>query len=164
MHRVKRLPQVLSLAPSLAIVSALALTGCAIAPTGVPSEQSLRGLNPSGAVTMNQALIVGTAFGTGLLTFQGQTHSFTILGTMIGPGAIAGLQASGTVYNLTDLSQFSGTYLQGTGGLAVTASITPLPGEIWLKNNHGVILRLQAQQTGLSLTRGRSELFINLAP
>ena len=81
----------------------------------------------------------------------------------MGPGAISAFQASGTVYNLRDPSLFSGTYLQGTGGLAVTASLSPLPGEIWLKNNNGVILRLRGEQTGLALTSGRSELFINLA-
>jgi hypothetical protein len=153
-----------SIGPAFAVAATFALAACAIAPTSVPTAESIRGLKTSGAVVMNQALISGTAFGTGVLTFQGQSYPFTILGTLIGPGAIAGLQASGAVYNLTDLSQFSGTYLQGTSGLAVAASITPLPGEIWLKNNHGVIMRLQGEQTGLALTRGgRSELFINLA-
>ena len=31
----------------------LALAGCAIAPTGVPTAESIRGLKPSGTVTMN---------------------------------------------------------------------------------------------------------------
>jgi hypothetical protein len=153
-----------SIGAALAVIAALAVVGCAQAPTGVPTAESVRGLKPSGTVTMNQAVVAGTAFGSGILTFRGAAYPFTVLGTAIGPGAIAGLSASGTVYNLRDPSQFSGSFLQGTGGLAVAASLTPLPGEIWLKNNNGVVLRLQAEQTGLALTRGRYELFINLAP
>src|SRR5579871_6121012 len=158
-------PKVLRAAPvsaMLALAGALAVSGCAEAPTGIPTADSVRGLKPSGAVVLNQITLAGTSLGTGTLSFRGQSYPFTILGTQIGPGAIAGLSANGTVYNLTDVSQFSGSYVQGTGRLALALSVTPIAGEIWLKNNHGVILRLQADQTGLSLTRGRAELLITL--
>ena len=60
------------------------------------------------------------------------------------------MQASGEVYNLRDLSQFSGPWIQGTGSLAVTAKAN---GEIWLENRNGVIMRLNAAQAGLTFSR-----------
>lgn len=152
------------LAAALTAAAALSLPGCAQPPTGIPSAENIRGLKPSGTVTMRQFFVSGTGAGSGVLAFGGRTYPFTMIGTLIGPVAISALEASGTVYNLSDPSQFSGSYLQGTGPLAVTASLTPLPGEIWLKNNHGVIMRLQGQQTGLMLSRGRYEFLITLGP
>ncbi len=149
---------------ALAFAIAVGLVGCAEPPTAIPTLESVRGLKPSGAVTIGQLFIAGTGVGSGNLTFGGRTYPFTLVGTLIGPGALSALEASGTVYNLTDVSQFSGSYIQGSAQLAVAASIRPLPGEIWLKNNHGVIIRLQGQQTGLALTRGRYEIFIRLGP
>ena len=45
------------------------------------------------------------------------------------------MQASGEVYNLHDVSQFSGSWVQGAGSLAITAKAK---GEIWLENRNGV--------------------------
>ena len=152
------------IAAALALGSALALAGCAEPPTGVPNAESIRDLKPSGAVTMGQLFIGGTGVGSGTLAFNGRTYPFALIGTLIGPGALSALEASGTVYNLHDVSQFAGSYIQGSPQLAVAASIRPLPGEIWLKNNHGVIIRLHGEQTGIALTRGRYELLIKMTP
>lgn len=86
----------------------LGLAGCAIPPSGIPTEASIRGLKPSGTVTMTQAFVAGTGVGSGTLAFRGRTYSFTLLGSLIGLGAISTMQVSGEVYNLHDVSQFSG--------------------------------------------------------
>jgi hypothetical protein len=70
------------------------------------------------------------------------------------------MQALGEVYKLTDVSQFSGSYIQGTGSLAITTSAT---GEIWLENRNGVIMRLTAAQAGLTFSAGRYEIYIQLS-
>jgi hypothetical protein len=80
--------------------------------------------------------------------------------SVTGPGAPSRLSASGEVYNLKDLSQFSGGYFQTTGPLAISISGT---GDLWLKNNHGLVMRLTGVQTGLTLTTGRYQIFIELA-
>ena len=82
------------------------------------------------------------------------------IGSLIGPGAISTLQASGEVYNLSDVSQFSGPWIQGTGSLAITAKAT---GELWLENRNGVVMRLSAAQAGLTFSTGRYELYIQLS-
>ena len=69
------------------------------------------------------------------------------------------LTASGPVYNLEDPAQFSGAYIQGTRNLAVSGSAT---GDLWLRNNNGVIMHLAATNAGLILSTGQFEIFIEL--
>jgi hypothetical protein len=148
------------IATALAVAALLSLAGCAIPPSGIPTAESIRGLKPSGAVTMNQVFVVGNGVGSGTLTFKGKTYSFTLVGNLVGPGTLSTLNASGEVYKLSDLSRFPGAYIQATGRLAVATTGT---GELWLKNNNGVIMRLTAFQAGLAFTTGRYQIFINLA-
>jgi hypothetical protein len=109
---------------------------------------------------MTQVFLSASGVGSGSLTFRGRTYPFTLIGLLIGPGAISTMQAAGEVYNLHDLSQFSGSWIQGTGSLAITAKAT---GEIWLENRNGVIMRLNAAQAGLTFSQGRYELTIQLS-
>jgi hypothetical protein len=108
---------------------------------------------------MNQAFVSSFGAGTGVLTFRGRSYPFTLSGSLIGLGAISTLQASGEVYKLRDLSQFSGPWIQGTGSLAIT---TKASGELWLENRNGVVMRLNAAQAGLTFSQGRYELYIQL--
>jgi hypothetical protein len=109
---------------------------------------------------MTQVFVSASGAGSGALTFRGRTYPFTLVGSLIGYGAISTMQASGEVYRLNDISQFSGPWIQGTGSLAVTAKAN---GEIWLKNRNGVIMRLNAAQAGLTFSQGRYELYIQLS-
>ena len=144
----------------LAAFCLMPLAGCEIPPSGIPTEASIRGLRPSGAVTMNQAFVSGVGAGSGVLTFRGRSYPFTLTGSLIGLGAISTLQASGEVYKLRDVSQFSSAWIQGTGSLAIT---TKANGEIWLENRNGVVMRLSAAQAGLTFSEGRYEIFIQLS-
>jgi hypothetical protein len=149
-----------AIAAVLAISGLLPLAGCEVPPSGVPTAASIRGLKPSGRVTVTQAFVIGTVVGSGALTFRGRTYPFTLIGSLIGPGAISSLQASGDVYGLHDVSEFPGAWIQGTGRLAVSTVGT---GELWLKNRNGVVMHLTAAQAGLTFSTGRYEIFIQLA-
>jgi len=148
------------IAAILSVFSLLPLAGCEIPPSGIPTEASIRGLRPSGYVTMNQAFVSGFGAGNGVLTFRGRSYPFALTGSLIGLGAISTLQASGEVYKLRDVSQFSGAWIQGTGSLAIT---TKANGELWLENRNGVVMRLSAAQAGLTFSQGRYELYIQLS-
>ena len=124
-----------SIAAILAVFCVLPLAGCQIPPSGIPTAASIRGLRPSGTVTMTQVFLSASGVGSGSLTFRGRTYPFTLVGSLIGLGAISTMQASGEVYKLRDVSQFSGPWIQGTGSLAITAKAN---GEIWLENRNGV--------------------------
>ena len=141
-----------------AILGLLALAGCATPPAVVPTAADIRGMKPSGTVAMTQVFISGTGLGTGTLTFKGRQYPFTLTGELIGLGALSGIQGAGDVYNLRDVSQFAGAYIQGAGPLALGSAA----GEIWLKNTHGVIIRLHGQQNGITVSTGRYEIFVQL--
>ena len=148
------------IAAILAALTFMPLAGCEIPPSGIPTEASIRGLRPSGTVTMTQVFVSASGVGSGALTFRGRTYPFTLVGSLIGVGAISTMQASGEVYKLRDVSQFSGPWIQGTGSLAIT---TKANGELWLENRNGVIMRLRAAQAGLTFSSGRYELYIHLS-
>jgi hypothetical protein len=148
------------MAAVIAALTLMPLAGCQIPPSGIPTAASVRGLRPSGAVTMTQVFVSASGVGSGTLTFRGRTYPFTLIGSLIGVGAISTLQASGEVYKLRDVSQFSGPWIQGTGSLAIT---TKANGELWLENRNGVIMRLSAAQAGLTFSSGRYELYIQLS-
>ena len=149
-----------AIAAIFAVLTLLPLTGCQIPPSGIPTAASIRGLTPSGQVTMTQAFVTGLGAGSGVLTFRGRSYPFTLTGSLIGLGAISTLQASGEVYRLRDVSQFPGAWIQGTGSLAIT---TKANGELWLENRNGVVMRLNAAQAGLTFSEGRYELYIRLS-
>ncbi len=145
--------------PVVAFAILLALAGCATPPTEAPGPASIRGLRPSGHVALTEFFVSGSGAGGGTLTFRGKAYPFTLTGELIGLGAVTTIQASGEVYNLRDPSQFSGAYIQGTRSLANAVSTT---GDLWLKNNNGVIMHLAARNAGLILSTGRFEVFIEL--
>ena len=147
------------LTAAFVLLGLLPLVGCEIPPSGVPTEASIRGLKPSGTVTMTQVFVSGTGIGSGTLTFKGRNYPFTLIGSLQGVGAIATTQASGEVYKLSDPSQFPGAWIQGNGSLAVS---TLANGELWLENRNGVIMRLNAAQAGITLSNGRYEIFIQM--
>ena len=149
-----------AIAATFAVLSLLPLPGCQIPPSGIPTAASIHGLKPSGSVTMTQAFVSGVGAGSGVLTFGGRSYPFTPTGSLIGLGAISTLQASGEVYKLRDVSQFSGAWIQGTGSLAIT---TKANGELWLENRNGVVMHLIAAQAGLTFSTGRYEIFIQLS-
>ena len=149
-----------AIAATFAVLSLLPLAGCQIPPSGIPTAASIHGLKSSGSVTMTQAFVSGVGAGSGVLTFGGRSYPFTLTGSLIGLGAISTLQASGEVYKLRDVSQFSGAWIQGTGSLAIT---TKANGELWLENRNGVVMHLIAAQAGLTFSTGRYEIFIQLS-
>ena len=141
-----------------AALGLLGLAACATPPAVVPTAADIHGLKPSGKVTMTQVFLSATGIGSGTLTFNGRSYPFTLAGELNGLGALSGIEGAGDVYNLRDVSQFAGAYIQGAGPLAVGS----LPGEIWLKNTNGVIIRLRGLQNGITVSSGRYQIFIQL--
>ena len=117
-------------------------------------------LKKSGTVDIEQTQIafIGSGnLGGGKLYFGGKTYSFTIGGLGIGGFGISRMTAVGTVFNLTDVSQFAGAYVQGRYGYAAGASGA---GELWLQNESGVVMQLKTQREGLALSLGGDAVYI----
>jgi hypothetical protein len=110
---------------------------------------------PSGKISIESnsiALAVGVNWGDGRLTFKGKRALFAVNGLTLVDVGIAKASAVGEVYNLTDISQFEGTYLAGEAGFDLVGGM----GGISMRNKNGVILHLRAdsEEALLQLSRG----------
>ncbi|HJT14375.1 MAG TPA: hypothetical protein VJ790_17265 [Dongiaceae bacterium] len=115
----------------------------------------------SGTLTVEQVQIafIGSGnLGGGTLTVGGQKYSFSIGGLGIGGIGVSRMEATGTVYNLKNINDFAGGYVQARYGIAVGSMST---GQLWLQNTKGVVLELKAKRTGLALSLGGDAVYIN---
>ena len=116
---------------------------------------------PSGKVRIEQVQIafIGSGnLGGGTLTTGGKSYDFTVGGLGVGGFGLSKMVATGTVYNLTRIADFSGAYVQGRYGMALGDLST---GELVLGNTKGVVLRLNAERKGLALSLGGDAVYID---
>ena len=120
------------------------------------------GMRPSGTVAFHEvqaAYMYGGSGGGGTLEFRGRRYPFTIAGAGVGGIGLSTIDAQGEVYNLRDVAQFAGAYAQLRGGFAA-GSVSA--GELWLRNEAGVGMRLRARREGLMLTLGADAVVISM--
>lgn len=114
----------------------------------------------TGTITVEQyqvAFIGSGNLGGGKLTFNGKTYSFTIGGLGIGGIGVSRIKASGTVYNLKNLKDFPGAYVQGRYGFAAGDKSG---GKLWLQNEQDVVIEIQGDREGLALSLGGDAVYI----
>jgi hypothetical protein len=103
---------------------------------------------PDGTVTLSGGSVavgIGYTWGHGELKTSDQSQKFTIKGISVVDVGATGFDARGNVYNLKTLADFSGTYVAAGAGVAVVNGVTA----VYLRNEHGVVIRLIADTTGL---------------
>lgn len=116
---------------------------------------------PSGKISIEStsiALAVGVNWGDGWLTVKGKHQLFSVDGLTLVDIGIAKARVVGEVYNLTDISQFEGTYLAGEPGFVLVGGM----GGISMRNQNGVILHLRGDSEETLLQVGRSGMTIKL--
>lgn len=117
---------------------------------------------PSGKVTISETqfgLIIGGSTGGGTLTFKGKKHPFKIGGISVGANiGVSKISAVGEVYDLTDIAKFPGTYTKLDAMVALGGGV----GGVHLKNENGVILRLESRTKGLQLNLGMSGVTVTM--
>ena len=131
---------------TLTVITILLLAGCA-SMTQAPTTP------PSATVRIREwsaAYYGSAAAGKGTLYFNGRRHHFTISGLGIGGMGAQQISATGKVYNLNNLSQFSGTY-QG-----ISTGLTLIEGKMHAKltNGSGVVMYLAAETEGIASSMG----------
>lgn len=138
------------------------LAGLTLMRTGTVLAEKQSAKQPSGRVSIDEtqfAFIVGGSFGKGKLRFKGKTHNFKISGISAGANFGASkVSAVGEVYDLKRLSDFPGTYAQLEGSITLAGGV----GGTVLKNQHGVIMRLQSTSQGLQFNLSSSGVTVNL--
>jgi len=127
-------------------ITLLLIAGCA-SMTTAPSTP------PSATVTIREwsaAYYGSAAVGKGTLYYNGRRHHFTISGLGAGGAGAQKVSATGKVYNLNRLSDFSGTY-QG-----ISRGLTLIEGKMHAKltNGNGVVMYLAGETEGLASSIG----------
>jgi hypothetical protein len=117
---------------------------------------------PSGKVEIDETqfgLIVGGSTGGGTLTYNGKKHDFKIGGLSVGAAiGAAKINAVGEVYDLHDLSKFPGTYTKLDANVALGGGV----GGVQMKNENGVIMRLDSTTQGLQFNLGVSGVKVTM--
>ena len=127
-------------------ITILLLAGCA-STTTAPSAP------PSATVSIREwsaAYYGSAAAGKGTLYYNGRRHRFTISGLGAGGMGAQKVSATGKVYNLNNLSNFSGSYH------GVSRGLTLIEGKMHAKltNGNGVVMYLAGATEGLASSMG----------
>ena len=98
------------------------------------------------------------AAGKGTLYFNGARHHFTISGVGVGGAGGQKISATGKVYDLNRLSDFSGTYH------GISRGLTLIEGKMHAKltNQNGVVMYLAGETEGLASSLGAQAFEVNL--
>ncbi len=118
-------------------------------------------LQPVGKIQIDDtqvSFIIGGSWGKGVLSYKGVDYEFKIKGLKVGAIGVAKVSAVGTVYNMSSLSKFSGTYVAGQAGVALAGGV----GGSVLENQNKVYIRLSSTQQGAALNFGVDGLTIEL--
>jgi len=105
---------------------------------------------PDATLTWNTASIadgVGYGWGAGVLTFQGKAYPFRVEELSVGDIGISRVEATGNVYHLTKLEDFSGDY----AAASASAAIAEGHGVATMRNQHGVVIDLTGIDQGVEL-------------
>lgn len=124
------------------------MCGTALADQATDVAAATAGATPDGTVSLSATSVaagVGWVWGNGKLAYQGKGHSFKVSGLSVVDAGVSSITATGQVYNLTNLQDFAGNYTVAAAGIALGGGA----GASYLKNEHGVIIKLVETEQGL---------------
>jgi len=133
---------IISLAASTLLSAAVYASDASSAPPVADSDA------PDATLTLKGGSVaagIGYSWGHGNLEYGKDSHSFSIHGVSIVDVGATSLSASGNVYHLSKLADFSGNYVAAGAGITVAGGGTA----VYLKNEHGVVIKLIATEVGL---------------
>jgi hypothetical protein len=104
------------------------------------------------------ALAAGVSWGDGVLTFQGKDYPFSVSELSLIDLGVSSVNATGRIYNLTNLADFSGNYVASQATFAVAGGT----GELTMTNAKGVVIALSSQESGTQLTVGPAGISLKL--
>ena len=133
----------------IALAAAVVLAG-GMATAALPSQAQEAAKAADGALTFSGGAVaagIGFVWGSGQLEYQGAVHPVKISGLSVVDVGAAKLDASGSVYNLKRLQDFDGIYTTFAAGATVAGG----GGVAYLRNQHGVVIKLNSTSEGLRL-------------
>jgi len=117
---------------------------------------------PDATVKLTEGTVavgIGFSWGKGTLTYKGKTYPLKVEGLSVGEVGIDRATATGNVYNLKKIEDFSGNYTAGSaaGTVGGGAGITKM------KNQNGVVIDLKSTTQGASLKLAAEGLRLTVA-
>jgi hypothetical protein len=113
----------------------------------VPAQEAKK---PDATVRLSEGTVaagIGWSWGKGTLTYKGKAHPFKIEGLSVGDVGITKAEATGNVFNLKKVEDFSGIYRAAGVGGAVVKGV----GATALQNDKGVVIELKSVTKGAEL-------------
>jgi hypothetical protein len=127
---------------------------------GTPSYRK-EGDKPDATVKIQSrsvALGAGVSWGDGVISYQGKDYPFSISGLSLLDLGASSVSATGRVYFLKNIADFSGNYFATQATFAVAGG----GGELVMANGKGVFVALQSEQSGTQLTLGASGMSLKV--
>jgi len=107
---------------------------------------------PSGTIELETTSIdigIGASWSDGTLTLaNGEKHRFSVKGLNVDSVGLSKLNASGKVYDLNNLADFSGNYVVADAGPTLGGGMSGIA----MRNQNGVVMALTAVQQGVRLS------------
>ena len=121
-----------------------------------------QGRKPDATLTLSEGSVaagIGFSWGKGTLSYQGKTHPVKVEGLAVGELGITRATATGEVFNLKKLADFSGNYVAGgaEGTVGGGAGISTM------KNQNGVVIELKSTTQGANLKLAAEGIKLALA-
>ena len=132
----------------VSLATMMLICGAAVADQAQTPSVVSDSVAPDGTVSLSATSVaagVGWVWGNGQLSFKGKGHTFKISGLSVVDAGVSSITASGEVYNLAHLSDFAGNYTVASAGVALGGG----GGASFLKNEHGVVIKLVESEQGL---------------
>jgi hypothetical protein len=141
-----------------ALIGLLAVGSLAIMSAGLAGGQSR---TPDATVVLSEGSVaagIGFSWGKGTLTYQGKAHPIKVEGLTVGEVGIQRATASGNVFDLKKLEDFSGNYTAAGVGATVAGGASA----VIMKNQNGVVIELTSTTQGASLKLAASGIRLTL--
>jgi len=116
---------------------------------------------PTGTIELSGGSVaagIGYTWGKGTVIFEGKRHRLKVDGLSVIHLGVSSYTASGTVYDLTKLSDINGVYTAVSAGAAVAGG----PSVTAMKNSHGVLIQMVANHVGINFSLGPKGVTIEL--
>ena len=143
------------------LVACTVLCGAAYAGDSESSAPVADDAKPDATVTLKGGSVaagIGYTWGHGDLNYRKGAHEFSIKGVSIVDVGVTNFTAAGQVYNLKKLSDFSGNYVAAGAGITIAGGGTAT----YLRNEHGVVIKLIATDVGLKFTLSADGVHVSL--
>jgi hypothetical protein len=120
-----------------------------------------RSMRPDASIQLRSGAVaagVGISWGKGILVYKGKEYPISVSGLSLGKVGITKVTASGKVYHLKRLGDFSGNYTSANADITLAGGHS----DVVMRNQNGVQVVIHATSRGVDLTMGTSGVDMKL--